>query len=62
MNTQVFSSRRNALAQAMGRPVLLMGNGVRARNLPQYGVTFRQDSTFLYLTGCAEPGAEYGCE
>lgn len=56
--TEVFASRRAALAAAAaGRPVLLMGNGHRARNLPQYGVAFRQDSNFLYLTGCAEPGA-----
>lgn len=51
------ASRRDALHRRVGRPVLLMGNGVRARNLPGYGVPFRQDSTFLYFTGCALPDA-----
>jgi Xaa-Pro aminopeptidase len=37
--------------------VLLMGNGERARNLPMNKVPFRQDSTFLYFTGCDVPGA-----
>ena len=33
---EVFAARRVALAQRMGRPVLLFGNGLRARNLPKY--------------------------
>jgi Xaa-Pro aminopeptidase len=34
-----------------------MGNGHRPRNLPMSPVAFRQDSTFLYFTGCTQPGA-----
>lgn len=34
-----------------------MGNGVRARNLPMTALPFRQDSSFLYFTGCNAPGA-----
>lgn len=54
---EVFAARRVALAERMGRPVLLLGNGLRARNLPKYSVDFRQDSNFLYFTGCALPNA-----
>ena len=49
--------RRSALTQAVAAPILLMGNGHRPRNLPMSTVPFRQDSTFLYFTGCNEPGA-----
>jgi len=51
------AARRRHLATAVGRPILLMGNGVRARNLPMTALPFRQDSSFLYFTGCATPGA-----
>ncbi len=49
------SSRRNRLAEEVGGPILLLGNGIRDRNLPGYGVPFRQDSTFLYFVGSAQP-------
>lgn len=49
--------RREALSQEVGAPVLLVGNGRRARNLPLTPLPFRQDSTFLYFTGCTAPGA-----
>jgi Xaa-Pro aminopeptidase len=60
------ASRRAALLARVGAPVLLVSNGPRARNLPMNQVPFRADSTFLYFTGCAEPGAaalitESGC-
>ncbi len=51
------AARRATLAATMGRPVLLMGHGDRPRNLPMVPVPFRQDSTFLYYTGCREPDA-----
>lgn len=51
------ADRRQRLQQAVPEPVLLMGNGVRARNLPMTHLPFRQDSTFLYFTGCSVPGA-----
>lgn len=57
LSPATFAARRAALAAATAAPVLLLGNGHRARNLPQYGVPFRQDSNFLFFTGCAEPEA-----
>ncbi|MFT4622090.1 MAG: Xaa-Pro aminopeptidase [Myxococcota bacterium] len=50
-------ARRDRLTAEVGGAILLLGNGVRDRNLPGYGVRFRQDSTFLYYTGCTIPGA-----
>jgi Xaa-Pro aminopeptidase len=49
--------RRERLVSELGRPILLMGNGHRARNLAMSPLPFRQDSTFLYFTGCVVPGA-----
>lgn len=57
MNAPDFATRRRSLAQRVGAPVLLVSNGPRARNLPMNQVSFRADSTFLYFTGCDEPGA-----
>lgn len=54
---QRFATRRQALTDRLEGPILLLGNGVRARNLPMNALPFRQDSTFLYLTGCDRPGA-----
>ncbi len=48
--------RRTALQATLRRPVLLLGNGVRARNLPMTALPFRQDSTLLYFIGCELPG------
>ena len=50
-------ARRTRLHQLVDGPILLLGNGARARNLPMTGLPFRQDSTFLYYTGCHESGA-----
>jgi Xaa-Pro aminopeptidase len=55
--TEVHRARRNALAAAVPGPILLLGNGLRARNLQTNHLPFRQDSTFLYFTGCVNPGA-----
>lgn len=52
-----FARRRQRLASLVSTPVLLMGTGRRARNLPMNEVTFRQDSTFWYFTGCELPDA-----
>jgi Xaa-Pro aminopeptidase len=49
--------RRQALSSAVNAPVLLMANGERARNLPMNILPWRQDSSFLYFTGCDVPGA-----
>ncbi len=51
------AARRQRLADLLDRPVLLLGNGERNRNLPLNKVPFRQDSTFLYFTGCPLPEA-----
>jgi Xaa-Pro aminopeptidase len=48
--------RRGALAARIDQPVLLVGNGERQRNAA-YELPFRQDSTFLWLTGCRLPHA-----
>lgn len=50
-------ARREALARAVPGPVLLLGNGLRSRNLPLVKLPFRQDSTLLYFTGCDRPYA-----
>lgn len=52
-----FIARRETLHARLGRPVLLLGNGERARNLPMTALPFRQDSSFLYFTGCSAPDA-----
>jgi Xaa-Pro aminopeptidase len=52
-----FAARRRALAAQVDGPILLVGHGVRARNLPMNALPFRQCSTFWYFTGCAEPDA-----
>lgn len=53
----VFARRRAALMARVGAPVLLVANGIRRRNLPINPLPFRQDSSFLYFTGCDTPGA-----
>jgi Xaa-Pro aminopeptidase len=57
LEPSVFAERRARLIAQVGGPILLLGNGERPRNLPMTPFPFRQDSTFLYLTGCTEPNA-----
>lgn len=57
LTPKIFADRRAALANTLGRPVLLMGCGTRLRNLPMNHLPFRQDSSFLYFTNCAMPDA-----
>lgn len=57
LHPEVFASRRSQLRERVSGPILLRGNGVRARNLPMNELPFRQDSSFLYFSGCALPGA-----
>jgi Xaa-Pro aminopeptidase len=54
-NPPFYSERRELLCQKVDTPILLMGNGLRPRNLPASHLPFRQDSTFLYFTGCKLP-------
>lgn len=49
--------RRAALTAQVSGPILLFANGTRSRNLPMNELPFRQDSSFLYFTGCPIPGA-----
>lgn len=57
LDPSVHAARRSALTAAAGGPILLMGNGLQSRNMPLNHLPFRQDSTFLYYLGCADPGA-----
>lgn len=57
ISKEFHRSRRIVLERSVASPILLMGNGHRARNLPMNRVSFRQDSSFLYCTGCLEPNA-----
>lgn len=54
----LFRGRRDLLFDRLpGRAILLMGHRPVPRNYPANPYPFRQDSTFLYFTGCAVPGA-----
>lgn len=57
LGSAVHADRRARLRAMVSGPILLMGNGSQPRNLPMNQHRFRQDSCFLYLTGCDEPGA-----
>ncbi len=57
LGVQVHADRRARLRAAVPGPILLIGNGTIQRNLPMNLLRFRQDSSFLYFTGCDEPGA-----
>ena len=52
-----YADRRSALAARIDGPVVLVGNGRQARNYPGNPLPFRQDSSFLYVTGCHRPDA-----
>jgi Xaa-Pro aminopeptidase len=56
-HSDTHASRRARLRAQLDAPILLMGNAERPRNLPGYGLPFRQDSSFLYFTGCSQPSA-----
>lgn len=51
------AGRRRALTGRLDGPILLLGNRELPRNLPMSPHPFRQDSTFLYFTGCTTPDA-----
>ena len=57
VSKEFHRSRREELARRVSKPILLMGVGNRSRNLPMNRLPFRQDSSFLYCTGCMEPNA-----
>jgi Xaa-Pro aminopeptidase len=57
LDRSTFIDRRRHLCTQVTGPILLMGNGERSRNLPMNKLPFRQDSTFLYFTGCQTPAA-----
>ena len=51
------AARRRRLRALVDGPILLVGLDARPRNQRLVSFPFRQDSTFLYFTGCREPGA-----
>ncbi|HAN31780.1 MAG TPA: Xaa-Pro aminopeptidase [Myxococcales bacterium] len=51
------AKRRQKLSELVDNPIVLMGNDLQPRNLPMVSLPFRQDSSFLYFTGCDTPGA-----
>ena len=57
LSPEIHAERRAQLARTVDGPILLVGNGDRPRNLPMSTVAFRQDSSFLYFTGCTHAGA-----
>lgn len=54
--------RRTQLYSLVQAPIILFGNGTLPRNLPMNHLPFRQDSTFLYYTGCTIPDAVWFCD
>lgn len=56
LDATVHAARRARLSAAVDAPILLIGNDRRFRN-SAYPLPFRQDSSFLYYTGCQAPGA-----
>ena len=52
-----YANNRAKLQERLPEPILLMGCGLLARNLPMNHLPFRQDSSFLYFTGCAHPNS-----
>ncbi|RME25577.1 MAG: aminopeptidase P family protein, partial [Deltaproteobacteria bacterium] len=58
LTPDTFARRRARLSALVGdRPVLVVSHSAPIRNLPMVRHPFRQDSSFLYLTGCKMPGA-----
>lgn len=57
LDASTFRRRRAQLVTRVPGPILLVGTGERCRNLPMNKLPFRQDSSFLYFTGCTVPGA-----
>lgn len=58
LSPATHAARRAELSRRLdGAPVLLVGNVQPVRNLPLTRHPFRQDSTFLYFTGCTRPRA-----
>jgi Xaa-Pro aminopeptidase len=55
--TKSLVERRRKLQAAVPGPIVLIGHTLLPRNYPANTLPFRQDSTFLYYTGCNLPGA-----
>ena len=49
--------RRKKLCSEISHPILLMGHGHRSRNFQANTLPFRQESNFLYFTGCTLPNS-----
>ncbi|MBP7461455.1 MAG: aminopeptidase P family protein [Candidatus Delongbacteria bacterium] len=62
-NPEIYQARRNALAQKMDKGMILwVGNEETPRNYPKNTYPFRQDSSFLYYFGLAEPHLAVWCD
>ncbi|HET9235201.1 MAG TPA: aminopeptidase P family protein [Candidatus Eisenbacteria bacterium] len=57
IRSQTIGDRQRKLRAAIREPIVLMGHTQLPRNYPANTWPFRQDSTFLYYTGCNVPGA-----
>ena len=57
LSVSAHRARRTELLKRVSAPVLLVGNGTLPRNLRMNQLPFRQDSNFLYFTGCDLPDA-----
>ena len=55
LSKQFHREKRKLLSKMLDKTILLMGCGNRSRNLPMNRLPFRQDSSFLYFTGCTIP-------
>ncbi len=56
LDPTTYARRRALLMEALPHPILLVGHRQRPRNLPSNPLPFRQDSSFLFLSGCDRPG------
>jgi len=57
ISPQRHQQRRQKLQTEISQPILLMGHGHRSRNFRANTLPFRQESNFLYFTGCVIPNS-----
>ena len=57
ISPQRHQQRRQKLRKQESHPILLMGHGHRPRNFRANTLPFRQESNFLYFTGCTLPNS-----
>ena len=57
ISPQRHQQRRKKLRAEISQPILLLGHGHRSRNFRANTHPFRQESNFLYITGCTMPNS-----